>query len=157
MVTAAKGVVAGQIESVGEPLTETDNNAINTQAFLQGDVICRDTQTGKWRKCTSGDVKPFAVATKAKATAATRHEFVRRQGVQVYVVADGAIPPNARVKPSTGADGVVVAKDDSASTSTGEQQVIGIYLKRAKNVPEGHGSVTKVAAAQNDIIKIELL
>lgn len=159
-IVAAKGVKAGQIESVGEPLTETDNNAINSQAFTAGDVLARDRGTYKWRKCTSGDIGPFAVATKDKAATDTRHEFVRRQGVQVYVTADGAIQPNAFVMPSTATDGQVQVfsnTDTSGSTGGSGGQRIGIYLKRAANVPEGHGSITKVAAADADIIKIELL
>lgn len=160
MVTAAKGIAAGQIESVGEPLAETDNNAINTQAFTAGNVLARDLGTNKWRKCTSGDIGPFAVATKDKAETATRHEFVRRQGVQVYVIADGAIQPNNYVMPSTATDGQVQAfsnTDTTGSTGGSSGQRIGMYLKRAIYVPEGHGSQTKVAAANDDIIKIELL
>lgn len=160
MVTAAKGIKAGQIESVGEPLTETDNNAINTEAFTAGDVLARDRGTLKWRKCTSGDIGPFAVCTKDKAQTATTHEFVRRQGIQVYVTADGAINPNSYVMPSTSTDGQVVAfvnSDTTGSTGGSSGQRVGLYLKRAIYIPEGHGSQTKVAAANDDIIKIELL
>jgi hypothetical protein len=157
MVTAAAGVAAGQIESVGEPLTETDSNATNTQAFTAGNVLARDTGTLKWRKCTSGDIGPFVVCTKDKAETDTRVEFVRRQGVQVYVIADGAINPNSYVMPATATDGQVIAFADAGTTGTKDNQRIGIYLKRAAYVSEGHGSQAKVACADADIIKIELL
>jgi hypothetical protein len=158
-LTAAKGTKAGQLESIGQPVVKVAVNAVNNQAFVAGDVLCYNKSTNKWGLCTSGDVRPFSVAYKDKATTATRFAYVDDAGVYITVIADGAIKADSLVKPSTATDGQVVAASElGTATTTGTHLgVVGKFIKVAKWVPEGDGYNARTDAANDDIILIKLL
>ena len=155
-ILAATGNKAGQIEPKGEVRTESKNLAVNNQAFIRGDVLARNV-TGTWRKCTSGDIGPFAVCITDKATTATRVEYFDMVGGEISVVSDGVIRPEAFVKPSTSTDAQVMESNPSTGTSADTtDERIGRYIKRAQYVPEGDGVTATADAADGDIIIIRL-
>jgi hypothetical protein len=161
-IIAAKGTKAGQLESIGQPVVKVAVNAVNNQAFVAGDVLCYQKSGGdanKWKKCTSGDVRPFAVAYKDKASTATRFAYVDDGGTYITVVANGAIKADDYVKPSTSTDGQVVAAGElgTSTTSANHLGVIGKFIKIAKFVPEGDGYNSRTDAANQDIILIKLV
>jgi hypothetical protein len=158
----AKGTKAGQLESIGQPVVKVAVNAVNNQAFVAGDVLCYQKSGGdanKWKKCTSGDVRPFAVAYKDKASTATRFAYVDDAGVYVTVIADGAIKADAYVKPATATDGQVISASETSTATgiTGSLGIIGKFIKVAKWVPEGDGYNSRTDAADGDIILIKLM
>lgn len=153
----ATGNLAGQIEPRGEVRTESKKLAVNDQAFLRGDVLAL-TVAGTWKKCTSGDVGPFAVCIKAKAETDTRVEYFDMAGGEISVVSDGVIRPERYVKPSTSTDGQVMEHNPSTGTSSDTQdERVGRYIKRAQYVGEGDGQTATANAADGDIIIIRLL
>jgi len=156
---AAKGTKAGQLESIGQPVVKVAVNAVNNAAFIPGDVLCYDKSSFKWRLCTSGDVRPFAIAYKDKATTATRVAYVDDGGVYITVISDGVIKADSLVKPSTATDGQVMAATElGTATTTGTHLgVIGKFIKVAKWVPEGDGYNARTDAADGDIILIKLV
>lgn len=155
-ILPATGNKAGQIEPKGEIRTESKNLAVNNQAFVRGDVLSLNV-AGTWRKCTSGDVGPFAMCVTDKATTATRVEYIDQVGAEVYVVADGVIRPERFVKASTATDGQVMEHNPSTGTSSdGVDEIIGKYIKRAIYVPEGDGVTATANAADGDVIIIRL-
>ena len=155
----AKGIKAGDLESLGQPIIKSSANAYNNQAFLAGDVLCLDKSTFVWKKCTSGDIRPFAVCYKPKATTETRVVYADDAGVFITVVANGVIKPDQYVKPSTATDGQVVAAPElgTATTLASHVGVIGQFIKVAKWVPQGDGYNVRVDAADQDIILIKLI
>lgn len=156
-ILAATGNVAGQIEPKGEVRTEQKILAVNSQAFARGDVLALNI-AGTWRKCTSGDVGPFAVCTKAKAQTATIVEYFDMKDGEISVVADGTIRPERYVKPSTATDGQIMEHNPSTGTSADTQdERIGRYIKRAQYVPEGDAVTATANAADGDIVIIRLL
>ena len=129
-------------------------------AIVKGNV-CRVT-TGKWNKAATTDLTgPWAVATKAAATAATTVQLVKR--AIVYVIAEGAITANTLVQPSATTAGAVMAYTGSplnSTTPTGTQvvtaavdfqRVVGIYLGHEN---EGDGTTIATDAADGDTIRI---
>lgn len=156
-ILATTGNLAGQIEPKGEIRTESKILAVNNQAFVRGDVLALNI-AGTWRKCTSGDVGPFAVCITAKAETETRVEYFDMASGEISVVSDGAIRPERYVKPSTGTDGQVMEHNPSTGTSADTQdERVGRYIKRAQYVPEGDGVTPTANAADGDIIIIRLL
>jgi hypothetical protein len=158
-LTAQKGMKGGDLESVGQPLVKVSVNAYNNQAFVAGDVLAFDKSAFVWKKCTSGDIRPFAVCYKDKATTATRVAYVDDAGVYVNVVADSAIKADSLVKPSTATDGQVVAATElgTSTTTASHLGVVGQFIKVSKWVPEGDGYNARTDAADGDLIIIKLL
>lgn len=156
-ILAATGNLAGQIEPIGEVHTQSKKLAVNNQAFLRGDVLALNV-AGTWRKCTSGDVGPFAVCIKAKASTETVVEYFDMKDGEISVVSDGVIRPERYVKPSTSTDGQIMEHNPSTGTTTDtEDERIGKYIKRAQYVPEGDGVTATANAADGDIVIIRLL
>lgn len=156
-ILAATGNLAGQIEPIGELHTQSKVLAVNNQAFVRGDVLSLNV-AGTWRKCTSGDVGPFAVCITAKASTATRVEYFDMASGEISVVADGVIRPERFVKPSTATDGQVMEHNPSTSATAADtpDEIIGRYVKRAQYVPEGDGQTATANAADGDIVIIRL-
>ncbi len=158
MVTTGK--FPGDYEPQGAVLLQASKGT--SAAIVKGNV-CAVT-TGKWNKAATTDTTgPFAVATKAAATADTTCQLIFR-GI-VYVKAEGAITVNALVQPSTTTAGAVMAYTASSvnsTTPTGTQviagasdfkRVVGIYLGHEN---EGDGATIPTDAVDTDDIRILL-
>jgi hypothetical protein len=149
---------AGDYEPQGAIVAQASKGT--SAAIVKGNV-CAVT-TGKWNKAATTDTTgPFAVATKAAATADTTCQLLF-QGI-VYVKCEGAITVNALVQPSTTTAGAVMAYTAStinSTTPTGTQviagasdfkRVIGIYLGHEN---EGDGYTIPTDAADGDTGRI---
>jgi hypothetical protein len=129
-------------------------------AIVKGNV-CTVT-TGKWNKAATTDkIGPFAVATKAAATADTTVQLVKR--AIVYVKAEGNITVNGLVQLSATTAGSVMAYTGSPLNTTNPtgtqlndaaldfQRVVGIYLGHEN---EGDGSTIPTDAVTTDTVRI---
>jgi hypothetical protein len=156
MVTLAN--YAGDYEPQG---AVTFQSSKGTSAAIVKGNVCIVT-TGKWNAALTTDkVGPFAVATKAAATAATTGQFVKR--AIVYVKAEGNITVNTLVQLSATTAGAVMAFTASTlntTVPTGTQindaaldfrRVVGIYLGHEN---EGDGATIPTDAVDTDTIRI---
>jgi hypothetical protein len=149
-ILPATGNKAGQIEPIGEVRTFARATADNATAFVRGDVLAN--KTSKWFKAVAADKVPFAVCINDKALTSVRVEAVDQVGVEVSVVADGAITPESFVKVGPAAGRVQAWVSGTDAT----ELIVGRYIKRAQYVGEGDGQLAAPSAAQNDIIIIRL-
>ena len=159
MVTTAN--YAGDYEPQGAVTFQASKGT--SAAIVKGN-LCRVT-TGKWNKAATTDLTgPWAVATKAAATAATTVQLVKR--AIVYVLAEGAITANTLVQPSATTAGAVMAYTASTlntTTPTGTQinaaalddlRIVGLYLGHEN---EGDGVTIATDAVDGDTIRILML
>ena len=160
MVTT--GNYPGDYELQGAVVAQSSKGT--SAAIVKGNV-CSIT-SGKWNKAaaSAGLAGPFAVATKAAASAATTCQLIFK-GI-VMVKAEGNITVNALVQPSATTAGAVSAYTAStiySTTPTGTQviagsadftRVVGIYLGHDN---EGDGSTIPTDAVDTDDIRILLI
>lgn len=153
------GIIAGQYEPLSVPVvTKTSNNA-TAAAINRGDVITvvkTGADRGKIRAATSGDEGPFGMAFSAKASSATRVEYVSmQQGFIGYVIADGAIKAGQNVIVSTATDGQVVAEVTSETVTGAADLIVGTYEGKAIEVSKrGSGAFVPSDAADGDIVAV---
>ena len=159
MVTA--GNYPGDYEPQG---AVTFQSSKGTSAAIVKGNLCSVT-TGKWNKAATTDlVGPWAVATKAAATADTTVQLVKN--AIVYLKAEGNITVNALVQPSATTAGSVMAYTGSSlnsTTPTGTQintaavdfqRVVGIYLGHEN---EGDGVTIPTDAVTTDTIRVLMM
>jgi hypothetical protein len=144
-----------------EPGAEIYSLKKHTTAITKGEVLSVDgTSKGfKTAPTTASLTGPFGIATKSHLATDTT-AAVGKKGI-FYVVADGAIDPNAFVMPSTTTAGRVIAHVPATGTTpTGAEvtaaaidwkRVVGQYLGKAD---QNAGSEVPTAAAQGDVIRI---
>lgn len=127
-----------------------------TDVIAKGAVLYNDSVTAKkWKVVgTAGAERgPYAVAVKAAANGDTTVAAVV-SGATVSVTASGAIPPGAYIKPSTTVAGRV---EEFVLATDNVGLKCGVYLKQENSVPMGDGVTLPTAAANNDIIQIQLI
>jgi hypothetical protein len=159
MVTSAN--YAGDYEPQGATTFQASKGT--SAAIVKGNVCV--VTTGKWNAALTTDkIGPFAVATKAAATAATTVQLVKN--AIVYVKGEGAITANTLVQLSSTTAGAVMAYTKSTLNTTNptgtqlnDAQVddlrkVGLYLGHEN---EGDGVTIATDAVDGDTIRILML
>lgn len=157
--TGFGGQAAGQYEPLSVPVTTKTAFRAVTGVITRGDIITvakGGADAGKIRIATSGDVGPFGMCYKDKASSDPRIEFISMQaGFIGYVTADGAIKPGESVICSTSTDGQVVAEISTGTVTGDADNVVGTYISKAIEVSKsGSGVYVPSNAADGDIIRV---
>lgn len=156
------GILAGGYEPSedGAPVTTKARKRATTAAITKGQVITiakTGSDRGKIRTATAGDFGPFGMAWKDKASNDTRVEFISKEGVVVYLVADGTISPGMPVIPTTA--GKVIEADEGTNTTLFdlEAAIVGYCEGKAVEVSKrASGTETPSVAVQGDIVAVKL-
>jgi hypothetical protein len=153
------GQAAGQYEPLSVAVTSKTSARAVVGVISRGDVITVEqggANAGKIRIATSGDVGPFGMCYKDKASSDPRIEFISLQvGFIGYLVADGAIKPGEGVIPSTGTDGQVIAEIASGTVVGASDELVGTFISKANEVSRsGSGVYVPSDAADGDIIRV---
>jgi hypothetical protein len=147
-------VFAGQYEPQGAIKIQ----ASKTAAIITKGDVC-NLSSNKWVKCPTGGVGPYAVALET-AAAATPTISLLLEGI-VYLTAQAAINPNARIMPSGTTAGQVIAYTATAlsgsvtiadAVKARDEFLVpcGIYLAHEN---EGDGSTEATAAADTEVVR----
>lgn len=157
--TGYGGQAMGQYEPLSVPVTSKTAYRAVTGVISRGHVITiakGGADDGKIRIATSGDIGPFGMCYKDKASSDVRVEFISAQiGFIGYLKADGAIKPGASVKPSTSTNGEVVAAVVGGTADDSSDEIVGTFISKADEVSKsGSGVYVPSDAADGDIIRV---
>lgn len=156
------GIIAGGYEPSedGVPVPTKARKRATTAAITKGEVITiakTGADRGKIRTAVAGDFGPFGMAWLDKAVNDTRVEFISREGVVCYLIADGTISPGMPVMATTG--GKVIEVDEGTNTSIFDMEaaIVGYCEGKAIEVSKrASGTETPSVAVQGDIVAVKM-